>query len=349
MPIYEYACPKCGEFEVTQRITEEPLKKCPTCKSKVRKLISSTSFQLKGSGWYVTDYAKKGAAKDDEPRTGGTSASGEGDEPKSSRRVEGEVRARRSRTDKRRSETEVRGRPRPRRRRSPPRPAGDGRLHARCGTRVRLALAKTAADRRADRSWSASTPAARSPTSSASSAAAARPQASLDARRPGARGARRAARAARRGRDARASRSPTARRSRPTRCSSAGRARRPAHHRRLRGRARDRPPDASRPLRARAATPPPLVPRAARLGVAERLTLRRPRAAAADRGGACAAPSRAAPRPAAVDRGLPPARLREPGARAPAGPCAAPSRPAGLAVARAGRASTASTSAPARR
>lgn len=59
MPIYEYSCPKCGEFEVTQRITEDPLKKCPTCKSKVRKLISNTSFQLKGSGWYVTDYAGK--------------------------------------------------------------------------------------------------------------------------------------------------------------------------------------------------------------------------------------------------------------------------------------------------
>jgi putative FmdB family regulatory protein len=59
MPIYEYACPKCGEFEVTQRITADPLKKCPTCKStKVKKLISSTSFQLKGTGWYVTDYAR---------------------------------------------------------------------------------------------------------------------------------------------------------------------------------------------------------------------------------------------------------------------------------------------------
>src|SRR5215813_11816818 len=60
MPIYEYECPKCGEFEVTQRITEPPLKKCPTCKgTKIKKLISSTSFQLKGSGWYVTDYARK--------------------------------------------------------------------------------------------------------------------------------------------------------------------------------------------------------------------------------------------------------------------------------------------------
>jgi putative FmdB family regulatory protein len=65
MPIYEYACPKCGEFEVTQRITEESLKKCPTCRSKVRKLISNTSFQLKGSGWYITDYARKdGKGKD---------------------------------------------------------------------------------------------------------------------------------------------------------------------------------------------------------------------------------------------------------------------------------------------
>ena len=60
MPIYEYQCGKCGAFEVTQRITEKPLKKCPTCKGKVKKLISNTSFQLKGTGWYVTDYARKG-------------------------------------------------------------------------------------------------------------------------------------------------------------------------------------------------------------------------------------------------------------------------------------------------
>ena len=59
MPIYEYRCEKCGTFEVTQRITEKPLSKCPTCKSKVKKLISNTSFQLKGTGWYITDYARK--------------------------------------------------------------------------------------------------------------------------------------------------------------------------------------------------------------------------------------------------------------------------------------------------
>jgi putative FmdB family regulatory protein len=60
MPIYEYKCQKCGTFEVTQRITEKPLGKCPTCKGKVKKLISNTSFQLKGTGWYITDYARKG-------------------------------------------------------------------------------------------------------------------------------------------------------------------------------------------------------------------------------------------------------------------------------------------------
>jgi putative FmdB family regulatory protein len=59
MPIYEYKCPKCGEFEVTQRITEDALKKCPTCKSKVERLLSRTSFILKGTGWYATDYASK--------------------------------------------------------------------------------------------------------------------------------------------------------------------------------------------------------------------------------------------------------------------------------------------------
>ena len=63
MPIYEYRCPKCGTFETTQRITEPALKRCPTCKSKVERMISSTSFVLKGSGWYATDYAQSGSGK----------------------------------------------------------------------------------------------------------------------------------------------------------------------------------------------------------------------------------------------------------------------------------------------
>ena len=63
MPIYEYHCPKCGTFETTQRITEPALKRCPTCKSKVERMISATSFVLKGSGWYATDYARSGSGK----------------------------------------------------------------------------------------------------------------------------------------------------------------------------------------------------------------------------------------------------------------------------------------------
>jgi len=58
MPIYEYSCKRCGDFEITQRISDAPLKKCPTCGAKVTKLISQSAFHLKGSGWYVTDYAK---------------------------------------------------------------------------------------------------------------------------------------------------------------------------------------------------------------------------------------------------------------------------------------------------
>ncbi len=60
MPIYEYQCTKCGEiFEAFQKINDDPLKQCKFCRGKVERLISQTSFQLKGSGWYLTDYARK--------------------------------------------------------------------------------------------------------------------------------------------------------------------------------------------------------------------------------------------------------------------------------------------------
>lgn len=59
MPIYEYQCKNCGQFEVMQRITDRRLTRCPKCEGKVTKLISNTSFQLKGSGWYATDYGHK--------------------------------------------------------------------------------------------------------------------------------------------------------------------------------------------------------------------------------------------------------------------------------------------------
>ena len=72
MPIYEYQCQKCGTIEVTRRITEKALTKCPTCKNKVKKLISNTSFQLKGTGWYVTDYARKGQTNGDSKSDNGS-------------------------------------------------------------------------------------------------------------------------------------------------------------------------------------------------------------------------------------------------------------------------------------
>lgn len=59
MPIYEYQCEKCeNRFEMLQKITAEPLKECPECGGPVNKLISSTSFILKGGGWYATEYGK---------------------------------------------------------------------------------------------------------------------------------------------------------------------------------------------------------------------------------------------------------------------------------------------------
>ena len=87
MPIYEYQCSKCGVFEVTQRITEDPLKKCPSCRSKVQKLISSTSFQLKGTGWYVTDYGRGKDSNGDKAESNGgkdSSDSGKSTESKKS-------------------------------------------------------------------------------------------------------------------------------------------------------------------------------------------------------------------------------------------------------------------------
>ena len=75
MPIYEYKCQKCGTFETTQKITDKPLARCPTCKSKVKKLISNTSFQLKGTGWYITDYARKGQNGDAKSGNGSKSSS----------------------------------------------------------------------------------------------------------------------------------------------------------------------------------------------------------------------------------------------------------------------------------
>ncbi|MCA1564213.1 MAG: zinc ribbon domain-containing protein [Acidobacteria bacterium] len=76
MPIYEYSCQKCrARVEVMQKITDKPLKRCKSCGGKLEKEWSSTSFQFKGSGWYVTDYAgKKTGDADKEPAPKSVSA-----------------------------------------------------------------------------------------------------------------------------------------------------------------------------------------------------------------------------------------------------------------------------------
>ena len=62
MPLYEYRCEACGhQFERIQRFSDDPVSVCPSCGSgPVVKLLSSPAIQFKGSGWYITDYAKKG-------------------------------------------------------------------------------------------------------------------------------------------------------------------------------------------------------------------------------------------------------------------------------------------------
>ena len=63
MPIYEYQCAACGQVvERWQKISDSPLAECPGCGGSLHKIISSCAFHLKGSGWYVTDYAGKNAA-----------------------------------------------------------------------------------------------------------------------------------------------------------------------------------------------------------------------------------------------------------------------------------------------
>jgi putative FmdB family regulatory protein len=65
MPIYEYNCTNCGVFEEMRKVSDPLIKRCPKCKGKVERIVSRTSFVLKGSGWYATDYARKPATSSD--------------------------------------------------------------------------------------------------------------------------------------------------------------------------------------------------------------------------------------------------------------------------------------------
>lgn len=76
MPIYEYRCKSCGVVrEVIQKISDRPLKKCPKCSGALEKLISRSSFQLKGTGWYESDYGRKSKPSDSKDSSSGDTSS----------------------------------------------------------------------------------------------------------------------------------------------------------------------------------------------------------------------------------------------------------------------------------
>lgn len=88
MPLYEYQCKQCGHrFEKIQSFSAPEIRECPVCKGEVEKMISAPAFQFKGSGWYVSDYGKGGAAgsntkpetqsKSEGPASSNESASGD--------------------------------------------------------------------------------------------------------------------------------------------------------------------------------------------------------------------------------------------------------------------------------
>jgi len=87
MPLYEYQCTECGEIEeAIQKFSDAPLTVCRHCSGKLNKLISQSSFHLKGTGWYVTDYSKKSAdatkSKNPDSTTVADKKSSIGSEPK---------------------------------------------------------------------------------------------------------------------------------------------------------------------------------------------------------------------------------------------------------------------------
>lgn len=88
MPLYEYQCKKCKHrFEKIQKFSDRPAKKCPECGGPLEKLLSASAVRFKGSGWYATDYARKGAASSESGADGAkdsASSKAEKAEPKKS-------------------------------------------------------------------------------------------------------------------------------------------------------------------------------------------------------------------------------------------------------------------------
>lgn len=96
MPLYEYQCEPCGHrFEVIQKFSDAPVSVCPRCGGAVEKLLSSPAIQFKGSGWYITDYARSGKSDSGSPAPakGESASSGEGASTAASGETKSEAKA----------------------------------------------------------------------------------------------------------------------------------------------------------------------------------------------------------------------------------------------------------------
>jgi putative FmdB family regulatory protein len=85
LPLYEYLCPKCGRFELIRKFSDEAVTKCPTCGAEVQKLLSAPAIQFKGTGWYITDYARKDGKSGTGDSSKGPSAKADGGKPEGSK------------------------------------------------------------------------------------------------------------------------------------------------------------------------------------------------------------------------------------------------------------------------
>jgi putative FmdB family regulatory protein len=76
MPLYEYQCEQCGvRFEVIQKFSDTPVESCKSCGGKVQRLLSAPAIHFKGTGWYITDYARKGSGGETPSSSPATSTS----------------------------------------------------------------------------------------------------------------------------------------------------------------------------------------------------------------------------------------------------------------------------------
>jgi putative FmdB family regulatory protein len=102
LPLYEYECPKDGVFERIQKFSDPPLAACPSCGGPIEKLASAPAIQFKGTGWYITDYARKGSGEGKEKGAAKESAKdgGSGSSASETKGASSETKAVSSSTDK---------------------------------------------------------------------------------------------------------------------------------------------------------------------------------------------------------------------------------------------------------